>query len=142
MAVGQHVFISNWSKDVESARRICRVLESRGLACWMARRDVAPGENFQAAITEAIELAYAMVLVFSSHADAAAQEIKKEVVLAGQSNLVVVPVRLENLLPSDKAFRYELSTRQWVDLFDDWENGLDRIVAHLQRVMPKSAAAV
>jgi hypothetical protein len=138
---GRHVFISYSSRDVEVVKRMVRTLEQRGLACWMAPRDVPPGGNFGAAITDAIESAYAMVLVFSKNANTNANEIKKEVVLASQANLVVVPARIENLMPSDGAFRYELSTRQWVDLFDNWDQGIDKIVGHLTHLKPQAEGA-
>ena len=41
------IFISFSSKDQEIAETICQVLEARGLDCWIAARDVRPGENFQ-----------------------------------------------------------------------------------------------
>ena len=137
----KHVFISSSSRDREVVQRMVRQLEGRGIVCWMAPRDVPPGANFGAAITEAIEAAYAMVLVFSANANLNAEEIKKEIVLASQANLVVVPARIENLVPSDRAFRYELSTRQWIDLFDNWDHGVDRLAAHLERVKPGAAPA-
>jgi hypothetical protein len=130
----KHVFISYSTRDSAVMQRILRALEQRGVACWVAPRDIAPGANYGAAITEAIENACAMVLVFTANANRNAEEIKKEVVLAGQSNLVIVPARIENLMPSDKAFRYELSTRQWIDLFDNWDAGIDRLVAHVQHL--------
>jgi hypothetical protein len=139
---GQHVFVSYSSRDAAMVRRMVKALEDGGVVCWMAPRDVPPGANFGSAITEAIENAYAMVLVFSANANANAEEIKKEIVLASQSNLIVVPARIENLLPSDRAFRYELSTRQWIDLFDNWDQGVEKLAAHLARVKPGAAGAV
>jgi hypothetical protein len=51
-----------------------------------------------------------MVLVFSANSNNS-EEIKKELVLAGQSQLIVIPVRVEDVTP-DEAFAYELATRQ------------------------------
>src|SRR5438876_377741 len=99
------VFISHSSKDQKVAKDICLALEERGLACWIAGRDVAPGENFQEAIVRAIRAAKVMVMVFSSNANAS-PEIKKELALAGQNDLFVIPVRVENAPLSD-AFAYE-----------------------------------
>jgi len=42
--------------------------------------------------------------------------VKKEIALAGRYNLVVVPVRVEDVVPSD-AMTYELAVRQWIDMF-------------------------
>jgi hypothetical protein len=99
----------------------------------MADRDIGPGENFQVSIVHAIRLAKAMILVFSANA-ANSDEIKKEVVLAGQSRLVVIPVRVEDVTP-DEAFAYEMATRQWIDLFSDWEQSVQRLVRQLETVI-------
>ena len=126
------IFISYASKDRASAHTICDALEHRGFDCWIADRDIGPGENFQVSIVHAIRSAKVMILVFSANA-ANSEEIKKEVVLAGQSRLVVIPVRVEDVTP-DEAFAYEMATRQWVDLFDDWEQSIQRLVHQLEAV--------
>ena len=84
------VFLSHSSKDQKAARTICAALENRGLKCWIASRDVGPGENFQEAIVRAIRTAKVMVLVFTSHANNS-DEIKKELVLASQNRLAIIP---------------------------------------------------
>jgi hypothetical protein len=63
------VFISHSSDDVKVARAICAAIELRGVPCWIAGRDVGPGDNYGDAIVDAIERAQAMVLVFSSSAN-------------------------------------------------------------------------
>jgi hypothetical protein len=113
------IFISHSSKDADIAKTICGALEKRGLACWIASRDVAPGQNFQEAIVLAIRAVKVMVLVFSDNANNS-DEIKKELALANRYNLVVIPARVEDVVPSP-AFELELSTRQWINLFEDWE---------------------
>src|SRR5712691_8134763 len=105
------VFISHASQDRNIARTICDALEGRGLSCWISTRDIGPGENFQVAIVRAIRNAKAMVMVFSTNASNS-EEIKKELALAGQSHLIVIPVRVEDIKP-DEAFAYEYATRQW-----------------------------
>ena len=74
-----------------------------------------------------------MVLVFSQNANNS-DEIKKEIALASQRRITVVPVRVEDATPS-KAFRYELATRNWIDLFPDWEAGVARLVDRLAQVL-------
>src|SRR5580658_5593454 len=126
------IFISFAAKDRDAAHTICEALEHRGFNCWVADRDIGPGENFQIAIVHAIRSAKVMILVFSAHSNNS-DEIKKEVVLAGQSRLIVIPVRVEDVTP-DEAFAYELATRQWVDLFEDWERSIQRLVRQLETV--------
>jgi hypothetical protein len=124
--VDPQIFISYSSKDQKVARTICTTLENRGLACWISFRNVKPGQNHQEQIVKAIHSAKIMVLVFTAQANNS-NEIKKELALASQNNLVVIPVRIEDVIPSG-AFAYELATRQWIDMFDDWENSIAHLV--------------
>ena len=110
-AMAKEIFISHSSKDAKISNTICRALEDRGLSCWIAPRDIGPGENFQESIVRAIRAAKIMVLIFSANANDSA-EVKKELVLASQHKLAVIPVRIEDVVPGE-AFAYELSTRQW-----------------------------
>ena len=126
---GRSIFISFPSKDRKVAERICDALEARGYSCWISCRHIGPGENFQEAIVRAVRAAKAMVLVFTQ-ATNNSDEIKKELALAGQNKLVVIPVRVEDVTPND-AFTYEFSTRQWIDAFDDWEGSIARLAAQL-----------
>ena len=126
------VFISYSSKDQKSAEAICNAIENRGFPCWISSRDIGPGENFQTQIVRAIRNAKAMILVFSGNANNS-EEIKKELVLAGQSRLVVIPVRVEDVAP-DEAFAYEFATRQWIDVFQNWEHAIERVTRQIEAV--------
>ena len=117
------VFISYSSKDQADRPDALPGAGGAGQNCWIAGRDVRPGENFQEAIVRALREARVMVLVFTSNANNS-EEIKKEVVLAGRHHVTVVPVRVEDVMPSD-AFAYEFATRQWIDLFQDWERQIE-----------------
>jgi len=126
------IFISYSSADRSIAQTVCEALENRGFNCWISCRDIGPGENFQVSIVRAIRAAKVMVLVFSANSNNS-EEIKKELVLAGRSQLIVIPVRVEDVTP-DEAFAYELATRQWIDLFADWESAIQRLVRQLAAV--------
>ena len=71
----------------------------------------------------ALRSAQVMLLVFTSNANNS-DEIKKELVLAGRHRVTVVPIRVEDVVPND-AFTYEFATRQWIDLFKDWEREIE-----------------
>jgi hypothetical protein len=133
------IFISYSSKDQKFAEAICTAIENRGFPCWISSRDIGPGENFQTQIVRAIRAARVMVLVFSGNANNS-EEIKKEMVLAGQSRLVVIPVRVEDVTPGE-AFAYEFATRQWIDVFGDWENAIHRVVQQIETVAAIEDAA-
>jgi len=127
------IFISYSSKDRDMAETICRALEARGHQCWISCRDVPPGQNFQEAIVQALRSAQVMLLVFTANANNS-DEIKKELVLAGRHRVTVVPIRVEDVTPSD-AFAYELATRQWIDLYSDWEKEIERLAVRIGQIL-------
>jgi uncharacterized protein YecT (DUF1311 family) len=134
------VFISHSSKDSKTATAICTALEARGHHCWMSSRDIKPGENFQGTIVRAIREAGVMVLVFSANANNS-EEIKKEMALASQSRKMVIPVRAEDVLPSED-FTYELATRQWIDMFVDWERAIELLNQQVGAAVPREDTGV
>ncbi|MET0280521.1 MAG: toll/interleukin-1 receptor domain-containing protein [Steroidobacteraceae bacterium] len=123
------IFISFASQDAKIATTICKAIENRGFTCWIATRDILPGENFQSSIVRAIRGAKVLLLVFTANSNRS-DEMTKELALASQQKLMVVPLRVENVTPSD-AFAYEFATRQWIDLFSDWEQAMGHLGSRL-----------
>jgi TIR domain len=127
------IFISYSSIDRKVAETICAALEARDYPCWISCRDIGAGENFQESIVKAIRSAKVMLLVFTSNANNS-NEIKKELVLAGRYHVTVVPLRVEDVVPND-AFAYEFATRQWIDLFKDWEREIGRLTSQIGSIL-------
>lgn len=109
------VFVSHSSKDREAADAACRELESRGIRCWMAPRDIRPGANWGESILEAIGRVKVMVLLLSANANASPQ-VQREVERAVNKSVVIIPVRIENVMPS-ASLEYFLSAAHWLDAF-------------------------
>jgi TIR domain/Bacterial SH3 domain len=107
------VFISHSSKDKVYADAVCARLESDGIRCWIAPRDILPGMSWGSAIVEAIESTRLMVLLFSSNANASPQ-IEREVERALNKEVPIVPLRLEPVIPG-KNLEYFLGTPHWLD---------------------------
>ena len=124
-----NIFISFASQDRKVAMTLCSALESRGFRCWISARDILPGENFQSAIVRAIRNAKIMLLVFTGNSNNS-EEMNKELALASQSKLIVVPLRIEDVTPND-AFAYEFATRQWIDFFADWEFAIQQLAQRI-----------
>jgi hypothetical protein len=140
--MGAKIFISFASQDRGVAMTLCSALESRGFKCWISARDILPGENFQIAIVRAIREAKIMLLVFTANSNNS-EEMSKELALASQSKLMVVPLRVEDVTPND-AFAYEFATRQWIDFFADWEFAIQQLADRIEnamRVLPASSEA-
>ena len=131
------VFITHSSRDYKQSRAIVDILEKNGIGCWISERDIGAGDNYGDAIVDAIENAKAMVLVFSANANSS-DEIKKEIALASQRKLTVVPVRIEDATPS-KAFRYELITRNWIDAFSDWNQAMETLTRRVSAIVGAEA---
>jgi hypothetical protein len=118
---------------------VVQSLEAEGLKCWISSRDVPVGQNYQETIVRAIEQAKGIVFLFSESSSASG-EIKKELSLAGAFKTPVFPLRLSPITPSG-ALRYELATRQWIDIFPDREPALRRLVETIREVLNAPATA-
>jgi TIR domain len=134
-----HIFICYSSKDEAVARGIVQFLEARDIRCWISLRDVPPGQGYQETIVHALERARGIVFLFSEFSGKS-PEIMKELSLAGGLQVPVFPLRLAPIAPSG-ALRYELATRQWIDIFDDPETGLDRLEQSIKNVLQSFAPA-
>ena len=133
MSQASRVFICFSSKDEAIARKVVDFLEAEGLKCWLSSRDVPPGQNYQETIVAALEKAPAVVFLFSESSSTSG-EIRKELSLAGSFNAPVFPLRLSAVTPTG-ALRYELATRQWIDMFPDPEQALRTLAAAIATVL-------
>jgi delta 1-pyrroline-5-carboxylate dehydrogenase len=128
-----HLFICFSSKDEAIARDVVRYLEGKGLTCWISVRDVPAGQNYQETIVQAVESARGVVFLFSENSGKSG-ETKKELSLAGAENIPVFPLRLAPIVPTG-ALRYELATRQWIDLFEDPMEALAKLAETINRTL-------
>jgi TIR domain-containing protein len=109
------VFISYSNPDQPSAIGICRALESAGIKCWMAPRDIASGSQWGGSIMEAIQSSKAVLVVFSQHANASPQ-VGREMEAAVAKRLPLIPVRLADVMPTED-MQYFLSVSQWFNAY-------------------------
>ena len=107
------VFVSHSSKDKLVADAVCARLESAGIRCWIAPRDIVPGTSYGEAIISAIRSAKVMVLVLSSNANSSGH-IPKEVERAVSNGVAILPFRIEDVMP-DKSLDYFIGSVHWLD---------------------------
>lgn len=107
------VFVSHSAKDKSIADATVHYLESRGIRCWIAPRDVLPGSNWAASIIEGLGQCRVFVLVCSSHSNKS-QQVLQEVERAVAKDLIVIPLRVEQVVLSD-ALELYLGARHWLD---------------------------
>jgi len=98
------VFISYSHPDKAAADAACATLEQAGIRCWIAPRDIVPGMDWGESIVTATTGAKVLVLIFSQHANESPQ-IKREVERAVAKGLPIIPVRIEDTVPSKALVR-------------------------------------
>jgi hypothetical protein len=134
------IFISHSTRDKQITDQICRHLEKEGIRCWIAPRDILPGRDWPAAIVDAITQSSLMLLVFSEHANDSAQ-IYREIGVASEERVPVVPFRIQDIQPS-KNLRYFLSTPHWLDaLPPPATDHLEYLTDTLRRLLPDTKPA-
>ena len=133
-------FLSYSSRDKTIADAMCHYLEQRGLRCWIAPRDVRPGEDYAASIIDAIMASRALVVVFSANANHS-EHIKNEVERAVSHGIVVVPFRTEDVQPS-KTLELFLGAKHWLDAMSPpMETHFEKLAAHLQFLAGQAVSA-
>ena len=134
------VFISYASQDVAVADTIVATLERHGLRCWIAPRDVVPGESYAGAIVHAIDATKLIVLVLSEHG-AASQHVLREVERASSKRHPVVAFRI-NLAPMPVDLEYFLNSSQWLDASASGvDSALPKLVDAVRRILAPSTTA-
>ena len=124
--MGKTAFISYASADEAIANEISSALEGRGVACWIAPRDVRLGADYGAEIIDGIESSAVFVLVLSEHANASTY-VKREVERAVAKGKPIFPMRVADVLPS-KSLELFVSSTEWIDA---WKPPLE---PHVQRL--------
>jgi TIR domain len=120
------VFISYSHVDKATADATCATLERNGIRCWIAPRDILPGDEYGAAIVRAIDNCRAVILIFSASANQSPQ-IRREVERAINAGVPLIPVRIEEVVPTE-SLAYFMSAVHWLDAITP------PIEAHLQRL--------
>jgi hypothetical protein len=135
------VFLSYSSKDKNWADAACAVLERHRVRCWIAPRDITPGDEWGAAIIKGINGSRIMVLIFSGHANASAQ-VRREVERAISRGMSVLPIRIENVLP-EGAMEYALGNMHWLDAFTPpMERQLELLARSVKTLLGKDVESV
>lgn len=107
------VFISYSHKDKLIADAICSNLESAEIRCWIAPRDISPGQDWPTAISNAVAASRIMVLVFSANSNSS-EDVGRELILAANNKLIIIPFKIDNITP-EPGKQYYLARTHWLD---------------------------
>lgn len=113
--MSHQVFISYCTEDAPVAEAVCGALEQSGIKCWMAPRDVQPGENWGRSIIKAIAGSKLMVLVFSGHTNTS-RHVNNEIERAVSHRITILPFRIEKVQPSEDLELF-ISSCHWLDAY-------------------------
>lgn len=129
------VFLAYVQEDVVAAERLYRDLKRAGFDPWMDRKKLLPGQNWPRAIQQAIEVADYFVACLSERAISKRGCFQAELRYALDcarrvpfDRTYFIPVRLEECRVPAR-IREKI---QYVDLFPDWERGLQALVAAMK----------
>ncbi|HEV2597804.1 TIR domain-containing protein [Sphingopyxis sp.] len=134
------LFVSHHSSKYDVALHVEKALARHGVDCWIAPRDVGPGEAFDTAIMRAIRDGAGVLLLFCSQSDKS-PHVKRELILADSAHKAIIPLRLEEIVPDDLA--YHLASAQWIDWLEKRDDSIARIAAkahQLAGVTPPAGA--
>ncbi|MCE0522354.1 MAG: toll/interleukin-1 receptor domain-containing protein [Methylacidiphilales bacterium] len=116
------------------ADTICAFLESKGLACWIAPRNILPGEEWGDSILRGINASPVMVLIFSKAANDSGP-VRSEVDRAVNARKVLIPFRVENVSPTG-AMEFHIGRRHWLDAYKPpIERHLDLLVRAVRDIL-------
>lgn len=109
------VFISYEHQSKSVADNICAVLESKGVRCWYAPRDVYG--DYATSIVDAIEACKVFILILSENASNS-PHVLNEVEMAYkriiEGEITIVPFKLDEGMLS-KAMEYYVKRLHWID---------------------------
>jgi hypothetical protein len=134
------VFISHSSINKKAANAICHTLEQNGVKCWIAPRDIPPGENYGAEIIRGIKGCKVFLLVFSKDANASvavAKEVERAVLGYKKT---VIPFRIEDVALSEN-LEFFLTDVHWLDAFPD-DKVFDNLVVAVKNALGLRASAI
>jgi hypothetical protein len=130
------IFIAYVIEDLAAAGRLYDRLALAGFDPWMDKRKLLAGQNWPRAIELAIESADFVVTCFSRHSvnkrGGFAAEIRYALDCARRvplDDIFLLPVRFDEC-SVPRAIQRE---SHYIDLFPDWDHGLDRLVSAIRQ---------
>lgn len=137
-----HVFISYVRENQKEVDRLCGELTRHGVKVWLDRNDIKPGSRWKDAVRSAIQQGDFFIACFSEkyrrrdktfmneELDLAVAELRKY----GPERPWFIPILLGDCnVPSFSiSARETLLDIQWVPLFLDWDDGVQRILDVIQ----------
>ena len=125
-----NLFVSYASGNFDIANHVVNELEKRKLKCFIAPRDIETGKDYACEIVQGIANSSAVLLIFSKDSNDS-HYVLREINSAVSRNKTIIPLRIEDFLPSE-AMEFYLGPTHWLDAFPEvLDIHIDRIVQTL-----------
>ena len=132
-------FISYAAQDAAVAGSVVAALERHGVQCWIAPRDVTPGEFYADAIVGAINATRIVVVVLTGNA-VGSPHVLREIERASAKRHPVVSFRIDTA-PLPAGLEYFLSASHWLDAtVSGIDSALPKLVEAARRLLAPAAA--
>lgn len=116
-AARKQIFVSHAEEDLPLADEVVQLLEGRGHHCWIAHRNIPPGTQSWAGPIVAAIADSKVVLILVTPYSVASKQVLREVTVADDENIPLIPVCLDNVSLS-KDFRYFFASAQRLEIAD------------------------
>jgi len=133
------VFISYSSVDQKVAEGVCGYLESQGIRCFVAYRDIPRGVVWATAIVDALDQSQMMVVIFSDSFNQS-EQVDREIELASDNKIPILTFRISKSAFSG-AKRYYLKNLNWIDAFPDPQEAFGRLCDDVRRLIAPQGGA-
>ena len=142
------VFISYVKENTEIVDRLYQELKSYGIQVWLDRKDLAPGLRWKREIRRAIQQGAFFIACFSKEYDVRDRTYMNEELTIAIEELRqrpvdqawFIPIKLNECEIPDRDIGGGETLRdlQYVNLYDDWDGNLQRILKIVQPESPET----
>lgn len=123
MAATSHVFISYARRDGQVyAEKLDHLLPNLGFKTWRDKREIDPTQDFTAEIEKAIESSSHIVACITPDVRRENSFVRREIAYAQVMEKPIVVARFADVLPPIAVVNHT-----WIDFFQGWDAGLDRL---------------
>jgi hypothetical protein len=126
-----HIFLSYSRRDGAYVDALAAQLEQSGFRIWLDRKGIAGGEQWRRKIVDAVQKA-GLLLLFLSPNSARSENVRKELDLADQGGVRILPVAIAPVAIPD-GMKYQLAGLQIIEMWHDHDRGRDTLLEALQR---------
>jgi len=130
-----NIFISYAREDQEKAATLYNDIKNQGYTPWLDQYDLLAGQKWELAIKKALKSSDYCLVLLSKASTQKCGYVQKEQIIAietleqfPESDIFLIPVRLD-----DCELPMRLSHLNAVDIFPDYEKGLDRLFRAFQQ---------